>query len=89
VNQNDDFPVSPLALSEQKRAAATESYEAYNRRVRAVIHSDPLLELDVTPGWPLLYAFVEVHEHPATPFPKPNSALRFKYSRPAPSWFLW
>lgn len=75
VNKDDSYLSVPSEeLPEQNKQAAIESYEEHNRRVRATIPSDRLLEYSVKEGWDPLCDFLEIADCPQTVFPKTNSA---------------
>jgi len=74
VNKDESFLTEPFPLPEQNKEAAIESYEDHNRRVRASIPKDKLLEYTVKDGWDPLCKFMEIDDCPSTPFPKTNSA---------------
>mmetsp|Transcript_16955 Transcript_16955/g.39938 ORF Transcript_16955/g.39938 Transcript_16955/m.39938 type:complete len:255 (-) Transcript_16955:190-954(-) len=74
VNKDESFLTEPFPLPEQNKETAIESYEEHNRRVRALVPEDKLLEYSVKEGWEPLCKFMEIDDCPTTPFPKTNSA---------------
>lgn len=74
VNKDESFLTEPFPLPEQNRESAIESYEEHNRRVRARVPKNKLLEYDVKEGWEPLCTFLQIDDCPNTPFPKTNSA---------------
>jgi hypothetical protein len=74
VNQDNTYLTSDFPFPDQNKAAAIASYEEHNRRVRATIPSERLLEYNVKQGWEPLCKFLDIGDCPGTPFPKTNSA---------------
>jgi Sulfotransferase domain len=74
VNKDDSYLSLPYPLPEQVKGASIASYEEHNRKVRATIPADRLLEYNVKDGWDPLCKFMEIENCPHTPFPKTNSA---------------
>lgn len=74
VNKDPSYLSVPYPLPDQKKEASIASYEAHNRKVRALIPQDRLLEYSVKDGWAPLCNFMEIENCPTTPFPKTNTA---------------
>jgi hypothetical protein len=74
VNKDDSYLTAPFPFPPQNKEAAIASYEEHNRRVRATIPSDRLLEYSVKEGWNPLCSFLEIQSCPDTPFPRTNTA---------------
>ena len=75
TNKDPSYLTVAPPLPDQNKAASIAGYEEHNRRVRAIIPQDRLLEYNVKQGWEPLCNFLEVGNCPQTPFPKTNSAL--------------
>lgn len=74
VNNDQSYLSVPYPLPEQNKEASIASYEEHNRKVRALIPQERLLEYSVKDGWEPLCNFLEIEHCPTTPFPKTNSA---------------
>jgi hypothetical protein len=74
VNKDESYLTVPFPLPPQNKQASIASYEEHNRRVRATIPSDKLLEYSVKDGWNPLCNFLEINNCPDTPFPRTNTA---------------
>jgi Sulfotransferase domain len=74
VNKDDSYLSLPYPLPDQVKGASIASYEEHNRKVRATIPPDRLLEYNVKDGWDPLCKFMAIENCPQTPFPKTNSA---------------
>lgn len=77
---NDDVKMLSTPLNEplpiQIKDRAIASYEEHNRRVRAVIRPERLLEYNVRDGWAPLCEFLEItRDCPQKPFPNTNTSL--------------
>lgn len=74
VNQDNSYLTHPFPFPDQQKQKAIDSYEEHNRRVRALVPADQLLEYSVKEGWEPLCDFLDIDECPQTMFPKTNSA---------------
>jgi hypothetical protein len=74
VNKDESYLTASFPLPPQNKEAAIASYEEHNRRVRATIPADRLLEYSVKEGWDPLCNFLEMPSCPDTPFPRTNTA---------------
>jgi hypothetical protein len=74
VNKDESYLTVPFPLPPQNKQASIASYEEHNRRVRATIPSEKLLEYSVKDGWNPLCNFLEISSCPDTPFPRTNTA---------------
>jgi len=74
VNKDTSYLSVPYPLPAQQKAPSMASYEAHNRKVRATIPKDRLLEYNVRDGWAPLCRFMEIDNCPSSSFPKTNSA---------------
>lgn len=74
VNKDESYLWKPFPLPDQHKETAIASYEEHNRRVRAMVPNDKLLEYSVNEGWDPLCDFLEIKSCPQTPFPRTNSA---------------
>jgi hypothetical protein len=75
INKDTYFLTKPHPFPRQDRIEAIKSYEEHNRRVRALVPKERLLEYSVKQGWDPLCQFMNVtgDDCPTTPFPRSNS----------------